>query len=127
MILTVFGDSLSPEKLNELLNISPTSTWKKGDKIVGRNNLFRKESAWSYETDFVQTLYLQEVGEQFINVFDSGIYELKNFIEQNQLEAKIYIVIEIFNEEKPALYFNKELLAMINTLNAEIDMDMYMY
>ena len=126
VILSIFGDEFLPENLTQLLNISPSKSWIKGDKVHDRNNLYRKESSWDYEIGFVQTLFLDEVYNMLLTVFENNINALKNYITENNLEVKIYIVIEIYDEEKPSIYFERRFLIFLNELNAEVDMDMYM-
>jgi len=133
IILSVFGDVFDPENLTQKTGISPTAYWKKGDIIPPIKGLrrkssvvsVRKESAWNYSTGFIQTLFFEQVSEVLINSLGGRIMLLKDYVEKENLDIKIYVVIEIADEHKPALYFDKKFLKMVNELEAEIDVDLY--
>jgi hypothetical protein len=46
-------------------------------------------------------------------------------LTKNELEAKIYFVIEIINDEKPALFLDSPFIQLAAKIKAEIDFDLY--
>ncbi|WP_454192818.1 DUF4279 domain-containing protein [Paenibacillus sp. Marseille-Q7038] len=48
-------------------------------------------------------------------------------MRQNKLESKLEVVISIENNEKPAIYLNKETINLLSDLGTEIDIDLYIY
>jgi hypothetical protein len=125
-IYAVFGDLLNPNKFTEMIGINPTSFWYKDDIVPNRVNLLRKETCWEYSLDFVQTLYLEDCINNFMGIFKSRVDQISHYIEQNELDAKLYIVVEFDeNDSLPALYFGKEFLNLLNKINCEIDIDLY--
>jgi Domain of unknown function (DUF4279) len=123
--LSIFGDNFITDSLSDSLLIKPTATWIKGYEIKGRKNVFRKETSWRFETGFIETLFLDGVLKNLIDIFENKVEIIKNFIKNNDLRVKVFIVIEIYDEEKPAIYFDSNFLNFINGLGAEIDVDMY--
>lgn len=127
IILSVFGDVFDPLSFSEYIKITPTDFWNKGDKIPLRNGLMRKESAWEYSTNFVQTLYFDEVSEIIIDKFWEIIPEFYEYIQQKGLNVKFDVVIEIVDNQVPALTFNRRFIELVNQLKSEIDIDMYLF
>lgn len=135
MILVIFGDAFMPEDVTNLIKIHPTDFWIKGDPILSPNGLIRKEdkvrvrqeSVWEFSIGFIKTLDFEIVSEQFEKVFEGKISILKNYILGHRLEASLNIVVEIVDEEKPSIHFNKRIIKLCEDLGAEIDIDMYIY
>lgn len=133
LIFVVFGKFFFPEELTKLINIKPSNTWKLGDEI--RTNISyrkknaqfpqRKESGWEYSSDFVKTLDFNEVSSSFEFLFLDRAKILKDYIEKNNLEASLNVVVEIANNQVPSLNFSKKLISLIHTLGAELDIDTY--
>lgn len=134
LILVIFGDFLTPDEITNLTKINPTNSWVKGDLIphhkglIRKDNkiLTRKESAWEYSTGFVQTLDFENVSNQFETMFRDKNLLLKKYINENGLDVTLNIVVEIADEEKPSIHFNKKIIELCNDINAEIDIDMYL-
>jgi len=48
--LRIFSDALGPEEITKVLNIEPTSAFRKGD-VIGQGKLQRKTNGWFYCTE----------------------------------------------------------------------------
>lgn len=59
--------------------------------------------------------------------FEDKISILKNYIKAKKLDVAIEIVIEIVDNEVPSLYFDKRIIRICDELEAEIDIDMYVF
>lgn len=135
VILSVFGDVFDPVSFSKYLKIIPTSFWFKGDEIsVGKGLIIKsniiplkKESEWEYSTGFVETLYFEEVSELIVDKFEEKIPEMIKYISEKKLDVKIDIVMEIVDEQAPALYFNRRFLDLANQLQTEIHTDIYVF
>lgn len=126
LIMTVYGDLLDPHYFSKLVKITPTSFWFKGDSIPNRKiNLVRKETCWEYSSEFLETLFLEDLTISISDKFNPSIEKISNYITKNFLETKIFLVIEIINKETPAIFFSKEFLEFVTKMNGEIDVDMY--
>ena len=134
VILSVFGDAFDPFSFSEYIKITPTDLWNKGDEIPQRNGLIRKnnivplrkESTWEYSTEFVKTVFLNEVSEIIINKFSSKIPEISKYVQKKGLDVKIDIVVEIADNQAPALTFGRNFIEFANQLEAEIEIDLYL-
>lgn len=121
----VFGDAFFPNKITELSKISPTSFWIKGESIPERKKLTRKETCWEFSTGPVETLHLEEVLESVYKILSPGIENALDYINENNLQVKVDIVVEIYNQEKPSMYFNSDFLQLLTKMGGEIDIDLY--
>ena len=125
IIFSIFEDTFNPIDFTEYIRIQPSNYHIKGDEIPNRNGLLRKESAWNYTTGFIQTLFFEDVAKIYLEIFENKINDIKDYVDRHELEVKIYVVVEIGDEETPALYFDKPFLKTVHRLNAVIDIDMY--
>lgn len=126
LILSIFGELINLTLLNDIVKVAPTSFWEKGDLIPNRKNgLVRQETCWEYTKGFIQTLDFEDISAQFIELIKPNIHLIENYIKENNLQTKIYIVVEIVNDEKPSLFIGKNLMELIVRLNGEIDIDLY--
>jgi len=126
LLFAVFGDLLMPEVLGDILKLSPTSFWHRGDLVPNRKNgLVRKETCWEYSLSFIQTSNFEDVSNQFLKLIIPNLNLLEKYICKNKLKTKIDIVVEIVNDEKPSLCIDKNLMDVMLKLNGEIDIDLY--
>lgn len=133
LILVIFGDYFPLNELTELVKITPTQTWTKGDEIPSHTGLVRKdiknhvrqETVWEFSTGFIKTLDSEDVFFQFEKKFENKLSVLSRYIRENELEAVVDIVVEIADEEKPSIHFNKQIIKLCDKLGAEIDIDLY--
>lgn len=124
--LALFGGLLNPLVFSDLIGINPTEYWNEGEEVPGnRFNLKRKETVWHYTIDYIETVDIEGITSEFSKVFSDKVDLIKNYLNKYRVEAKVYFVIEIWNEESPSVYFNKRFLNLINEINAEIDIDLY--
>ena len=123
---TVFGDLLDPLNFSKKIKLNPSNYWYKEDLIKKNNpNLRRKETAWEYVIDWIETLDIEDCTNAFIKTFSAKVILIQEYIRAHHLEAKIDFVIKVYNDNSPAIYFNRPFLNLINILEAEIDIDLY--
>jgi hypothetical protein len=125
LIFSIFGDYFDSQEFGKLVNLIPSNTWIKGDSLTNRKGLIRKETAWEYSIGFYQTLFLEEILDVFIQKFSPHSEVIVNYIKQYNLETKIDIIVEIVNDEKPSLFFEKAFLNLLSKMKGEIDIDLY--
>lgn len=122
----VFGGLLDPKQFDDLIKLNSTEYWYKGDLIPDINvKLTRKESAWHYTIGFLETFDIEDITSRFIEVFNDKVSFISDYLNKYKAEAKVYFVIETWNEESPSVYFDKKFLHLINEVKAEIDIDLY--
>jgi len=98
--------------------------WHKGDNI-SNNNIFRKETAWEYSTEFIQTYYLEDVSNLLYNKFETHMNDISNYVKSRKLETKINVITESAFGETPALFINKKLINFLYKIEGVIDIDLY--
>jgi len=126
LIFTIFGDLLNPKLFTEITKLSPTAFWFKGDDIANRKlGLTRQENCWEYSFDFVQTLDSDDIVSLFIKNFSLYSEDIIRYIVENDLETKLYLIVEVANKENPSLYFDKKFMDLVVKMNGEIDIDLY--
>lgn len=120
---SIFGDQFDPNIITNTLLINPTRAWLKGDPI--RRDLVRKETCWGIATDYEESLDINDQIDKVKALIQDQKDQVVKLIEQNNLECKFEVVINIENNLKPAMYLNKDIIKFIYDLGAEIDFDPY--
>lgn len=119
----MIGDKFNPQEITQKLRIEPTECYIKGSR--GIYNIERKETCWSISTGYIDTLYISEpfdfLLEKLIDVKDT-IVKLKTDLV---LDCKFFVVINIVQDIKPAIYLDKKIIEIANFIGAEIDFDLY--
>jgi hypothetical protein len=127
VILSIFGDVFRLEDINNIVKMSPTSFWQKGDIVPHMNKtLARLETCWEYSIES-ETLFFEEISDILIEKFSRSLKDLAFYVEQNNLAVKVDIVVKIENGQLPSVFLNRRFLELINKLGAEIDLDLYNY
>lgn len=133
VILSVFGDIFNPKRFSEYIGVSPTDFWVKGDEIPQRKGLvrrenskpLRKESSWEYSTGFIQTLHFDSVSKIILEKFDEHTLRISNYIQEQGLEIKMDVVVEIVDNQSPSLSLSKSFISFLHKVGSEIDFDIY--
>jgi hypothetical protein len=122
----IFNDlDINLDAISNAVGCKPTLSYHKQDKI--RDNLYRKNNAWEYSTDYIETLYIDEILDTFTTILKPNISKLKGCILKYKLQTKFYLVINIINGQSPALVFSEDFIHLCSDLNATIDTDLYVY
>lgn len=122
---SIFGDEINPEVITSTLKIKPTRQWLKGDHI--RNDLFRKESCWEISTEYEESYDINDQLDKIIDRISDKESEIHSLLKTYNAECKFEIVIQIENNEKPAMYITRERITFLNDIRASIDFDLYIY
>ena len=130
----VFGDVFNPKDFTEHIGISPSNTWVKGDEITTyakfrKGNEFprRKESAWEFTVGFIETLDLDDLTLQFEKTFGNKKSVIRNFIQKNDLDSTVGIVVEIAEGNVPSLNVSKNIISVLGEIGSELDFDIYVF
>jgi hypothetical protein len=126
LIFSIYGDVLDSDEFSELIGISPTACWNKGDLI--KNNKKEKkriEAAWEYAINNVETIYFEEISNEFVKLFNDKVEDILLFKKNNKLTIKFDIVLEIVKDNGVVMSFNRDFLEIVNKLGAEIETDTY--
>lgn len=122
---SILGDDFNPEEITSRLSIKPTEQYLKGSK--SRKNFERKESCWCISTGYVETLYVSELLDMLIGKLIDKKDIIQKLKKEWNLECKFFVVINIENNVKPAVYIEKEVIEFANAVGAEFDFDLYIF
>lgn len=132
LVFLVFGDAFNPEDFTKLVNIPPSEIWIKGDEIKTNIHLRksktlpkRKESAWEYTEGYMQTLDFGILSRHFEHVFSNKKHEIRKFIEANDLDATVNIIVEVVDGQTPSLTLSKDFISLLNDMDLELDFEVY--
>lgn len=121
----LFGDEFNPEELTQEFCLKPTESYKKGSK--SNQNIQRKESCWSLSIDYTETLYLSELLDTLLEKLEGIKEKIVKLNKELELTCKFFIVVNIVENEKPAIYLNKRAIEFANFVDAEFDFDFYIF
>lgn len=122
IIFSIYSKSteIDFDELTQVAGCSPTSFWKKGEHI--RNSLFRKETAWEYQTPYIFGYDIDPLVSNIMSVIKKPEI-LGQYCKSKNLEVKIEFVIESIKETFPSICFTKEFIKFCSALNSWIDVD----
>lgn len=119
-------EKLNLEIIKKELELVPTEFWMKGDSIQGKK--FKKpDSCWVISTQYEESLNINEQIEKILNILDSKKNSLKEFRKKYDWDLLFSIVINIENNEKPEMYFEKKFIDFVQEIEAEFFIDLYVF
>lgn len=125
----IMGDAFDPALVTRALAVQPTEVWQKGDCVYSNRGkctaLRRQYTNWGYKTAALETLYIDEPIQILQETFEDKVDSLLELKKQHDLSFSIDIVIEVENNEPPAMCLQGFILEFAAALHARIDMDMY--
>lgn len=124
--LSMYGDDFHPQDITDKLGIQPTEYWRKGENVAEKV-LIRKNNCWRCSTGYQDSLDINEQVSHIMELFQGKTIEINELVSSYNLEIIISIVINIENNQKPAMYFNRQIIEFINLIKAEVDIDLYVY
>lgn len=134
---SVLGDEFPLEVVTDTLGIEPTETYKKGDIIERTNNpnlistsnkiRRRKETDWTLSTGYQESYDINMQLNTILKPLEGKTKELKQLKEEYSLEFLFMIVIQVENNETPAMYLQKNIIDFASIIQAEIHFDLYIY
>ena len=132
---SITGDIFPVEAITDALNIEPTRTYKKGDIVARRDNpnlvstkkLYRKETDWNLSTGYQESYEINNQLYVILKSLEEKTEPLKQLKKKYDLEFLFMVVIQIENNESPAMYLQKDILDFASSIQAEIHFDLYIY
>lgn len=127
------GDIFPLEAITEALSIEPTRTYKKGDVVARRDNpnlvstktLYRKETNWTLSTGYQESYDINNQLYVILKSLEEKTEPLKQLKKKYDLEFLFMVVIQIENNESPAMYLQKNIIDFASSIQAEIHFDLY--
>ncbi|MCU5532281.1 DUF4279 domain-containing protein [Bacillus cereus] len=127
------GDIFPVEAITDTLSIEPTRTYKKGDVVARHDNpnlvstktLYREETAWTLSTEYQQSYDINNQLHVILKSLEGKTEQLKHLKQKYSLEFLLMVVIQVENNESPAMYLQKEIINFASSIQAEIHFDLY--
>ncbi|MCU5378740.1 DUF4279 domain-containing protein [Bacillus cereus] len=127
------GDIFPLEAITESLSIEPTRTYKKGDVVARRDNpnlvftktLYRKETDWTLSTGYQESYDINNQLHIILKSLEGKTEQLKYLQKKYDLQFLFMVVIQVENNESPAMYLQKEIINFASSIQAEIHFDLY--
>lgn len=118
---SVTGDIFPIEAITEALSIEPTQTYKKGDiverhdnpNLVSTKTLYRKETDWTISTGYQESYDINNQLNVILKSLEGKTEQLKHLKKKYSLEFLFMVVIQVANNESPAMYLQKTLLILL--------------
>ena len=122
---TIYHDlMLNHQKITEIIGWEPTIIWSKGDQI--RKDLYRKESAWIYSSEYKKSLYLENILDVLVQKLEPIVIPLSEYIKEHGLNSKFDIILRIADNQPPSHFIPKRFIHLCSQLNSDIDTDIYL-
>jgi hypothetical protein len=122
----IVGDDFDPEIITDKLLLTPSHYWKNGDKIKNKDKL-RTYSCWSIGTDYEESLDINNQLEKIISTLKTKKTELGELKKRYELDYRFEFVINVENNEKPAMSLNLDVIEFAYEIKAEFDFDLYVF
>lgn len=130
---SLFGNEFPIDYVTEILEITPTKTYKKGDvierphnpNVISSKTHYRKETVWEISTDYQESSDVTEQLDQIIRLLKNKETKINRLKAEYDLECQISIVIVIENGYTPGLHLDDEQIEFANSIKAEFDIDLY--
>lgn len=122
----IIGEDFNPEIATKTLQINPSQGWIKGENTLSENRKMI-DTCWLISTGYEKSL---DINEQLSKVLllvkhkKDSLLELKN---NYCIKFLFSIVINIENNQTPAIYFDTELIEFANSIKAEFSIDLYVF
>lgn len=122
--LRIMGDNFNPDIITNELGIEAKEKWRQNEKSKNYG-VIQKYDCWLYKTGYKDVYDVNDLLKDIYSIFNEKRIQIKKLIEKNNLEISLDIIIKMKNNDTPALYFDKEIIDFIHSINAKIDIDMY--
>ncbi len=120
--LGVYSKVHSAEDISKILNLTYDQCWVMGMPRSTRSNIMKfAQHAWFLVSSTSNQVPLDV---QIKEIFDRIKPSIDKFM-QLQKESEIYFNCVIEGNENPELNFSNELIQLINSIQANLDIDMY--
>ncbi|MGG3805452.1 DUF4279 domain-containing protein [Metabacillus fastidiosus] len=129
------ADEFPIDDFTETLGIQPTRTYKKGDAIIRPHNPnvisigvhHRLHSCWELGTEYEESCDINDQLYKILNYMEDKIGKLTQLKREYDLVYNFIIVIQVENNETPAMYLESKFINFASSIDAEVDFDLYIY
>lgn len=119
------GDNFNPDHITNTLGISPTKSFKNGDRRSYGNDTL-EFSAWHLHSDKVDNLFVSNLVSDVVNKLFDKIHLINQLKEEFQLESVLEIVLYIdenIDISTPVIGHDLKTIEFLFKTNTETDVD----
>ncbi|MFC7782942.1 MULTISPECIES: DUF4279 domain-containing protein [Rossellomorea] len=122
----IYGDELNPDEITRLLELQPSLSYRKDDFIRDNGLMKRLEGCWEINTGYAPSVDINDALSKMKEILDEKTEKILQIKRTNTFDCKMTIVIKIYNNNVPGMYFSPSTLSFIvNDLEAEMDICTY--
>lgn len=123
---SLYGDDFNPALITKQLKIEPSETYIKGEQIRD-GKIKRKETSWSISTKYEISLDINDQINKIMTLLYGKEAIITDLKKKYDLNILFMIVVNIENNDKPAMYFRKSFIHFLSDIDAEVGFDLYVY
>ncbi|MCG3420938.1 DUF4279 domain-containing protein [Oceanobacillus jordanicus] len=125
---SLFGDTFPLDYVTVKLDITPSTTYTKGDTITHLPTvLVRQETCWELDTGYQESLDVNDQLQKILAQLQNKVFLINEIKMNYSVECKIFIVAEIEDGDTPAIYLDRDIIRFASIIEAEFDIDLYAY
>ncbi|WP_374018198.1 DUF4279 domain-containing protein [Paenibacillus thiaminolyticus] len=122
----IVGEEFPIGEITKRLVIEPSEFYSKGDKVKNRN-IYRKETSWSISTGYEPSLDINTQLSKLIISLENKKQDLIDLKQTYKLDYKFCIVVRIEQNQSPSIYLDNNTISFANEIQAEFDIDLYIF
>jgi hypothetical protein len=119
--LIIVDEDMNPKYVTFYTGISPSRVWNKGD-LRPKTQLLEKDNGWELKSPLPVESPLVDHVNGLLSIIEPAKRKFREITESHYslLSCAVY-----FGEERPEIYFDKNLLKKLSDLNLGLDIDLY--
>lgn len=122
----IFDNDFDVHSITKQLGIAPTECKLRDETRMSPLTNKPIEGFWTLKTEEKEERDLGVVLNELIENISAKLPDIKKICDENG-GAVVFDIIPFFDDDsKPALYFERDFLDIVNYLNATIQIDLYM-
>ncbi|AZB44844.1 DUF4279 domain-containing protein [Bacillus sp. FJAT-42376] len=127
------GDEFPVDEVTNALGIAPASIHTKGEAIPDNPQLVstkirhRKQTDWTLSTGYEESYDINNQLNVILKSLKGKTEQLNHLSERYNLEFLFMVVIQVENNESPAMYLQKDMIDFASSIQAEIHFDLYIF
>ena len=123
------GNQFDPDEITALLGIQPIEVWRYGD-LIPRTIMRHKDNGWLLSTesqplDEENSIDLMRQIDTIVGRLRPHTAKLQEICTRLRLNAKLYCVLSIEGEDRPAIQFDPDTVQWLAQIHAGIDVVTY--
>ena len=121
----IFDNDFDVYSIEKIIGLVPTNCKMRKETRISPLTNKQIEGFWTLKTEKKEERDLNIILQELISKISKKLPEIKNLCDKNNGEVIFDIVASFDDNSKPALYFEREFLNVVNYLNASIQIDLY--